>query len=446
MKKLLVALSFMAVLVFMGTPSMALVGTPDAVPGTHVLQPFFLVSIDGNLDTLSVVYDVKDVAGTVYVTMRDKLSRHVWNKTYPYSKRGTIKISIKGIIDSFAQFPAGYIPDPSKTTYAREQLLVDLDGNGVWDHYMGYLTFDNSNAWDPEDPSWRTSLAGLDKFDNLVGKMYLVELVNGKAAGANIPARELAYRNRWLHGGPFTITQGQLGEWGVFGPLWPGWWVEQHTALKIPYDSIPSLDLFSDYEVWTAFAYATSKAKECGYNPHVVLPKNDELDDPVVPVPAYMRLLPRFYLFNDNAENVIFVWSSANMGSLDIFQSSPDNFNLQPDIIREDEEANSITINLPHELNYINIATKISGLWTPPVGGWVDIRFDVTKLNLPFVWPDNQDDFIDSFPQIASVVPLLAEWLAYSYQTASNADASLNWGALFETHRDIGTFINLIDL
>ena len=113
MKKLLVALSFMAVLVFMGTPSMALVGTPDAVPGTHVLQPFFLVSMDGQLDCLSVVYDVKGYAGSVHVTMWDRKSQHVRNKDIPYTPRGTVSISIRSWIDNAS--PAAGKSEPGCT-------------------------------------------------------------------------------------------------------------------------------------------------------------------------------------------------------------------------------------------------------------------------------------------------------------------------------------------
>ena len=426
MKKLLVALSFMAVLVFMGTPSMALVGTPDAVPGTHVLQPFFLVSMDGQLDCLSVVYDVKGIRGSVHVTMWDRKSQHVRNKDIPYTPRGTVSISIRAWIATLPPLPAE--PNPDAPTTAREQLIVDLDSDGVYDHYMGYITIDNNppNVWDPEDDTWRTTL--IDQFDNLVGKMYLVELIDGKAAGANIPAREVAYRDRNVHGGP-------------------GWWWEQYTALQYPYDgNLPETEgMFTDYETWTALAYAVSKARENGYNPHVSLP--DEPGDPVLPFPGYLRLLPRFYLFNDNAENVIFVWSSANMGSMSLIgNNNPDSWLKTVDIIREDEAAESITINLPHELNYINIATVLNTMWPAPVGGWVDIAFEVNHFNLPGVFPDDFDDWIDEFPQIKSLVPLFAEWLAYSYQSASSADASLNWGVLFDSHRDIGTFINLLDL
>jgi hypothetical protein len=439
MKKLLVALSFMAVLVFMGTPSMALVGTPDAVPGTHVLQPFFLVSMDGQLDCLSVVYDVKGYAGSVHVTMWDRKSQHVRNRDIPYTPRGTVSLSIKAWIDTLPPLPPN--PNPDAPTTAREQLIVDLNSDGVYDHYMGYLTFENSNAWDPNDDTWRTTL--IDQFDNLVGKMYLVELIDGKAAGANIPAREVAYRNRFTPFGGWPTPGG-----GVTNP--PGWWWWQNSRLLFPYEGLlpETQNLFTDYEVWTAPAYAVSKARENNYNPYFsLIDDTDPNPDPVIAFPAYLRLLPRFYLFNDNAENVIFVWSSANMGSIELIGNhNPDSWLRTCDIIREDEVAESITINLPHELNYINIATVLSGLWTAPVGGWVDIRFDVTWANLPGVWPDTFDDWIDVFPQVKSLVPLFAEWLAYSYQTASNADASLNWGVLYDSHRDIGTFLNLLDL
>ena len=60
MKKILIALSVLAAMALGTVPAQALIGTPDAVPGTRILVPFFIVSKSGygDEDTLVSITEV----------------------------------------------------------------------------------------------------------------------------------------------------------------------------------------------------------------------------------------------------------------------------------------------------------------------------------------------------------------------------------------------------
>lgn len=384
-------------------------------------SPFFLVSFDGKLNTLTTITEVKGVSNAVHWTVWTKKSVHAGNGDIPYTKYDVMVIDVAQVLRDYV------------SSSGLEALEVDLDQDGDNDHWMGYITFENGWAWQPGVDNLPGTPNDLTTYDNLIAHMYLVNLAEGLASGVVIPARELAYRQ---------IV-------GLQNPPWQGWSPLQNTYVDTtwlpPIGQLP-FPRFTDYEAYTAFAYATSKARECGYNPFRFLP--DEPGDPVLPVPAYFRLLPRYFLLNDSSETFFFIWSSGNWGSWEqggMF--TPDTYLVPVDIYDEDEHRFSTQINIPYELNFINVKPILPGSWTPPIGGWVDIRWSFLFEDLPVLIPDpGDDDFIDEYPWVYSAVPLAAEWIAYSYQYAASASANLNWGALFEVHRDVGTFVNAVDL
>ena len=407
MKKIYIALAVLATL-FIASPSMALVGTPDAVPGTNILQPFFVVSFDGMLDTLVTLTEVKGVRASTHWQMRDKESNHVGNGDLPYTPYDVIPLSIRQMLTHIS-------------ATGLESLEVDLNGDGVMDHWMGYMEYDNNWAWRPGvdgvvpmlingvlNPLWRN----VNTYDNLIGHMYVIALLDGLASGVVLPGRELANRNdnTPLHGGA-------------------GWWLEQNSYLSdawLPPAGTMPFPEFTDYEAFTAFAYATSKARENGFNPHTA--------SGVLPIPAYFRLLPRYFLLNDTAETFFFIWSSGNWGRWEqggLFD--PDTYKLVVNIWNEEELGYSGQINVPYELNFVDIRTMLPSSWAAPIGGWVDIRWDFDRNESPITGWD--------YPWYYSAIPLAAEWLGYSYQFASSPNATLNWGTLFEMHRDVGTFV-----
>jgi hypothetical protein len=393
MKKFFVALSFIAALVFVSTPSMALIGSPDPVTATNILQPFFLVSFDGNLDTVVTLTNTKSATLYYHWIIFDKRSVHRANGDLKFTEWDVIPISIRNDIL------------PLVGSAGLKEMEVDLNNDGVNDHWMGYLTYE-SYSWDVTD---------LETVDPLMGQMYLLDLQHGLASGCNLAGRELAQRGD----SPFDVFHGD------------GYWFLQNSFLSDewlpPIGTLPYPE-FTDFEAFTAFAYATSKAREAGYNPH-----DNGID---LPIPAYMRLVPRWFLLNDSAETYVMLWSSGNWGKWEqdgLFD--PDTYSLIVDVCNEDEICYSGQINIPYELNFINIRTVIPGAWNAlePIGGWVDIAWYFNTKQLPVAGWD--------YPWYYSAVPLAAEWLAYSYQFAQSPNGSLNWGALFEVHRDVGTLV-----
>lgn len=404
MKKLFVALSFIAALVFVSTPSMALVGTPDPVTATNILQPFFLVSFDGNLDTVVTLTNTKSQGAVgparlfYHWTLWDKESNHRANGDLKFTTWDVVSISIRN----------DFLPLVSDA--GLKELEVDLNGDGVNDHWMGYITYD-SMSWDITNPS---------TIDPLMGHMYLLNLQKGLASGVVLPGRELAQRGAEID----DVLHGD------------GWWMTQNSFLGDewlpPIGTLP-FPTFTDFEAFTAFAYATSKARENGFDPHTVG------QGIIFPIPEYFRLVPRFFLLNASAETYFMIWTSGNWGRWEQNgQFEPDLYEKVVNICNEDEVCYSGQINIPYELNFIDVRTILPSSWTSPIGGWVDIAWYFDTKQSPIAGYD--------YPWYYSAVPLAAEWLGYSYQYASSSNASLNWGALFDVHRDVGTFVEGLPL
>jgi hypothetical protein len=378
---------------------MALIGSPDPVTATNILQPFFLVSFDGNLDTVVALTNTKDY-GTpssplvYHWTVWSKQSVHITNGDLKFTKWDVIPISIKNDILPLVGDLAA--------------LEVDLDGDGVNDHWMGYLTYDIVNL-DPTNP---------ETVDALMGHMYLLNLQAGLASGVILPGREYVPRGDSI----WDVLHGDTA-WFLQNSFLSDEWLPPILG-QVPYPT------FTDFEAFTAVAYATSKAREVGYNPH-------RESGIFFPLPAYLRLLPRFFLLNDSAQTYFFLWSSGNWGKWEqggLF--TPDTYNLIVNVCNEDEICFSETINIPYELNFLNIRKIMPGSWNTmePIGGWMEVAWYFTTEQGPVAgW---------EYPWYYSAVPLAAEWLMYDYQYAQSANGSLNWGALFDVHRDVGTLID----
>ena len=403
MKKLLIALSVLAAL-FIATPSMALVGMPDNAPGYDVIQPFFLVGIPGQStqDTLVVIQEVGGTTfrvplyidpngaitiphgaakGRLHATIYDRFSVPRANWTVTYTPDDVIPYSVRLLINE-------YLPDPGDVDLAA--LEVDLDGDGVNDHYFGYIYFENRIVV--------TSALGLSlewPLNNLIGKTYLVDLVEGIAAGANIPAREYV-------GLPFTADFSTTNyAWNQ----WYGLWDE--AAIR---DSATLLESFS------ANANATSALREHG-----------QLFSATGYNATYFNLTPRFFLRTAASDTYFFLWTDFNNGYQPMDPTAPPaqwHYRKHFTIYDENEYGISITVDIPYELNWVDVARELPGglEWDPPVGGWFDM-------------PLNGTNNVHGY----HVSDWRGNWLMYSYQTSVSTGADLNWGALFEVSRDVGT-------
>lgn len=175
MKKIFLVLSVLAVLFFSVLPSQALVGMPDAVPGTDILQSFFVVNIAGGLDTLIVFTEVGGLgsagattSGRLDFDIYSKRSVHVGDYYKKYTHNDVVAVSVRDLI-------AAYVSSTNLT-----KLKYDLDGDGTVDSYVGYIYWTNT-----------VGLA-TPSANNMIAKQYLVDLSNGKASGVNMAGKEQA--------------------------------------------------------------------------------------------------------------------------------------------------------------------------------------------------------------------------------------------------------------
>jgi len=168
MKKFFIALSVLAALMLSVVPSQALIGMPDDAPGCDAVVPF-ICDIDlanPGLNTLIAFTDVlggftaggvNDFHYTIY-TVRSDTVYDDWIDGTP-----------RDIVPMNAFEEVGKIAPAIRT-----QLEVDIDGDGVNDHYAGYIYFQRL----------------VNLVNTVVGQFYLVDLTSGLAACSNIPMKE----------------------------------------------------------------------------------------------------------------------------------------------------------------------------------------------------------------------------------------------------------------
>jgi hypothetical protein len=371
MKKFFIALSVLAALTLGVVPSQALVGMPDRVPANELIS-FFVVAMDRSLDTLIIVQETgvhgatATAAYSLHWKMWDPDSAHKADRSIPYTRNDVVAISCGDIIFD------------TLTVNERISLEADLNTDGVNESYIGYVT-------------WNDELAGVEVNDanHFVGKQYLVNLAGGIGSGVSIAGREsLTALDNAPVGAAFMAQQSE---------------VDGITATPITYTGV--------LEGWSPIAYATTAYRQMmDAQPATTL------------LPDFFRLLPRWYLYSSAGENNIFIWKSHNAPGA---AAAGVSWSFSMMVYDNEENPTSKQINIPRELNFIDVREVIPPDWIPTSGtiaGWFDIRFPSTSGSVgnPLYW-----QYMD--------------FLCYSWQRAQNSSASLNWSALFESHREVGT-------
>jgi hypothetical protein len=172
MKKIFIALSVLAVVAFVAVPAQALIGMPDAVPGSQTLVPFWIVDINFNGDdtlvTLTNVAGVPadprfDPPGVLHLEMYNSRSVIVHNETIPYTKYDVVGIDF------------GQVVRDNLSLASLASCAVDLDNDGTADHYAGYAYVTDLNY----------------NFDHWIAHLYQLDLAGGMAAGVVIPVKEV---------------------------------------------------------------------------------------------------------------------------------------------------------------------------------------------------------------------------------------------------------------
>ena len=417
------ALSILVAL-FIASPASALVGTPDNVPGYDVQMPFFLVGIDGGVDTLMVIQEVGGntyigpggalrVVGTgankgsCHAIIYDRYSVDRGSWTFTYTPNDVYPISIRqAILDYVGQNDVPF-------------LEVDVDGNGVADHYAGYIYVENS-IWDI-DPVTAVRLPW--PLNNLIGKQYLVNLPIGLASGANMISREWCGYNQPA-GSPWNGGTW----WNTFSTTFYQW-AQYTTTGSFGLGVTPQ-----NLEVFNSEAYAISSVKEHLSNTTSEFFRDDcwcyygilrcASCSKECTVATSFALTPRFYLRSATANSFFFLWTDVNHGALPGVPAGNWTWRNTVNLYNEDEFAINMNLNIPYELNFVNFADELPGgdIWAPPIAGWLDLNT------------------LDANTGISVVNGITAsQWLGSTYQTDTSANAGLNWAALFEVHRDVGT-------
>ena len=178
MKKFFIALSVLAALALSVVPSQALVGMPDDVPGSDIMQAFFVVEVAGGLDSLVVFQEVGGIGGTaaaptgrLHWIIRDRKSNHLKDQTRSYSPFDVDAVSVRDLLDGYC------------TAADKLALLTTLGGV---DCYVGYIEWQNNST--------TLTMDALDNVvytaNNMIAKMYLVDTARGKTSGVNLAAKE----------------------------------------------------------------------------------------------------------------------------------------------------------------------------------------------------------------------------------------------------------------
>jgi len=166
MKKFFIALSVLAALMLSVVPSQALIGMPDDTSGTDAVVPFICdISGTTGLNTLIVFMDTGLADGiNFHYTILTTRSVTVYDDDL-FGTVGDIVAT-----DAFTEV-AKMAPG------IRPQLEVDIDGDGVNDHYAGYIYYQFIKTVN-------------NNYNSVVGQFLFVNLPFGIAAQANIPMKE----------------------------------------------------------------------------------------------------------------------------------------------------------------------------------------------------------------------------------------------------------------
>jgi hypothetical protein len=283
-------------------------------------------------------------------------------------------------------------------------LEIDLNGDGVNDHYFGYITATEVST-----------LVGNPGINNLLAMVQFIDLNNGQAAGTLATMYELA---------------------NVAGGFAPGYRWDQTSvssagggvgALGVDFDDSPTSAVTGGtWEVMSPNAYVVSYWRERWINPGFV----PGVWAAPTQAPQFIRFTPRWYLHNATGEAYVMIYKSVNHAPAQVNVRFWDNaeYNL------------SGVIQLPNEMNIVNmrLALPAAMLTAYPAAGWVDIRNpDILGTQLRWGntgaavgWTGVLQSFTPNWEEI--------EWTCWVWNVANSASGALNWSALW-VDKQVGT-------
>ena len=339
MKKFIAVAAILSVMFLGAGTSQALMGVPDAVPGEDILIPFFMVSMTGSDNSLITITDVNGVgaANCLHLRLYDVNSAEQYNEWIDMTAFDVYVTDALTLINNMS--PLG-----------RAALEVDLDGDTVNDHWVGYIHFESALV-----------------ANDFIAHVYQVSVADGMVAGYTGVSMERAVL-------PFIAD------------------VRLEAYSGVPFAQFGGLEAFSAGSLLAG----------------------DQLLTAVAPAPAVQfRLLPRVYCADASSTNLLIIWTD-----VEAVPAVPAPGALHINFWDEDENAISSPINIPDELNFIDILDIYpAGLTNLApaalIAGWIDIRTNVGDG----IFDENR------------------MWLGYSLQRAMMAGGT-TLDVILEAHRD----------
>ncbi|MCF8143832.1 MAG: hypothetical protein K9N21_07935 [Deltaproteobacteria bacterium] len=387
MKKFFIAVSVLMALTFFAGPSNALIGVEDPVQGNAFRVPF-IVGMVGGVDT-AVIYQETSTNAALFGTglaatpQRGILSWIIWSPQSVHVGDGT-RVFTRGDVDamSLRDMITNFVGAGGQAA-----LEIDLDGDGVNDHYAGYMTATEVST-----------LVGNPGINNLLAYVQFIDLANGQAAGTLATMYELANVVGGFTGGGYLIDQVSVSSAGGFP-----------NAVNFDDSAINGVT-GGTWEVMSPNAYVVSYWRERAM---AILP------------PTFIRFTPRWYLHDATGESYVMIYKSVNHAPAVVNVRFWDN----------NEFSLSGAIDLPNEMNIINMRLELPAAFFAayPAAGWIDIR-NPDILGAQLRWPATAaNPLVRGLPNWAPI-----EWTCWVWNVASSPAAGLNWSALW-VDKEVGT-------
>jgi len=414
MKKIFIALSVLAVMMFSAGSALAVGGATDNVPGTDFVMPF-LVSVDrvAQLSGFSTLIDLSEVRGNTtdfHVYFYNQQSVLVHTNWLPITHWGSTLVDI-----------AMYVIGMSDAE--RAQLLITY--NGV-QYYAGYM-YGQNYIWtlNPVAPFNLIRVRGTN--DNVIGSMYLLDLAQGQAAASTLPIKEHynTAANTVLNPAGDNIVELPADSW------FPNIWQQLQWAIT-GFSNTPTFNLAATtatlpllnaalgnerntMERWSPVALAAASNQvwnhQIAQNTYQAVAAGT-IQTWTAPRATWFRLIPEYYI-NSVSGDTTFIFYQNGLANGTTFHF--------------------MVIN--HEENYVDTSITINEMTL------IDAREtvpDSLKVTYPYYGILNLT--LDDTAAAATDV-MWAEYLGWNWQYDNSGGTSpnLNWSILKGMARDVGT-------
>jgi len=421
MKKIFIALSVLAVMMFSAGSALAVGGATDNVPGTDFVMPF-LVSVDrvAQLSGFSTLIDLSEVRGNTtdfHVYFYNQQSVLVHTNWLPITHWGSTLVDIGTYIIGMSD-------------EERADLLITY--NGV-QYYAGYM-YGQNYIWtlNPVAPFNLIRVRGTN--NNVIGSMYLLDLTQGQAAASTLPMKEfynasatdLTLTDYTLATHLWSATTPQLLRWAITGysptPVWTFPAPTFALAAGLPLTKTGFLGgEVNTMERWSPVALAAASNRVWNHQVAVnrmsatvagadaAHPNPQQWDAPRA---TWFRLIPEYYINSASGDSTFILYQNG--------LANGTTFHFMVINNEENYVDTSITIN---EVTFIDARQTVP---------------DSLKITYPYYGILNLT--MDDSSATATDV-MWAEYLGWNWQYDNSGGTSpnLNWSILKGMARDVGT-------